>query len=146
MRTFRNTCLAQISCQTPHSLHSLWTSQPADLQHETEQINDHSTFLHQLHHCRLQTNLMNDCFHMSSVGVHGPSWPTLTQHVLNLAMWEKFPEGDKGPVDYPPRYKDCLTQGRFKKAKSAHAPTDITVWLESMKRYMILHRSVKRLC
>ena len=60
---------------------------------------------------------------------------TLEAEAQLLALWEKLPEGDKGPVNYPPRYRDHLTKGRYKKAKSAtHAPTDTTVGLESMKR------------
>ncbi|CAK6970691.1 uncharacterized protein LOC114462202 [Scomber scombrus] len=76
---------------------------------------------------------LNNVLQQEYVGLHGfPAY----QHVLNLALWEKFLEGDKGPVGYPTWYMDCLTQGRFKKVKSTHAPTDITVWLESMKSSM----------
>lgn len=64
---------------------------------------------------------------------------TVQREAQLLALWEKLPEGDKGPVNYPPRHRDHLTKGRFKKTKSAthaatHAPTDSAVGVESMRR------------
>ncbi|XP_075961960.1 uncharacterized protein LOC142965107 isoform X2 [Anarhichas minor] len=38
---------------------------------------------------------------------------TVVREAQILALWEKLREGDKGPVNYSPRYRDQLTQGRF---------------------------------
>lgn len=87
----------------------------------------------------------------------GPDGAPGYQHALNLAeklvqlrhvgrvtvplekeimdFWENPPlERDEGPVDYQPRYRDSRSQGRFKKAQSSHAATDVTVGVESMRR------------
>ncbi|XP_051800731.1 uncharacterized protein LOC110946441 [Acanthochromis polyacanthus] len=54
-----------------------------------------------------------------------------------VALWQNLPDGDKGPVVYPPRYRSHLTKGRFKKAKS-YAPSAAPVLgVESMKRCMV---------
>ncbi|XP_068566861.1 uncharacterized protein [Cebidichthys violaceus] len=38
---------------------------------------------------------------------------TVVREAQILALWEKLPKGDKDPVNYSPRYRDQLTQGRF---------------------------------
>ncbi|XP_062415056.1 uncharacterized protein LOC119198492 isoform X2 [Pungitius pungitius] len=52
-----------------------------------------------------------------------------------LSLWDKLPEGDKGPLSFPRRYKDTLNKGRFCKTKSAvHAASSVAEGLQSMRR------------
>lgn len=50
-----------------------------------------------------------------------------------VSLWQNLPEVDKGPVDCPTGYKDSLTKGRFKKAKTYTAGSVAQSGLESMK-------------
>lgn len=51
---------------------------------------------------------------------------TQAKEVEILGLWDKLPERDRGPVQYPQWYKDHLSHGRLKKPKSGtHNPTDV---------------------
>ncbi|XP_051800536.1 uncharacterized protein LOC127532606 [Acanthochromis polyacanthus] len=54
-----------------------------------------------------------------------------------VALWQNLPDGDKGPVVYPPRHRSHLTKGRFKKAKSYAPSAAPMLGVESMKRCMV---------
>ncbi|KAK5608020.1 hypothetical protein CRENBAI_006066 [Crenichthys baileyi] len=49
-----------------------------------------------------------------------------------VGLWQNLPEVNKGPIAFPSRYKEDLTKGRFKKAKT-YAPGTVAQ-LESIKR------------
>ncbi|XP_062415060.1 uncharacterized protein LOC134102915 [Pungitius pungitius] len=52
-----------------------------------------------------------------------------------LSLWDKLPEGDKGPLTFPRRYQETLNKGRFCKTKSAvHAASSVAEGLQSMRR------------
>ncbi|MEQ2163478.1 hypothetical protein GOODEAATRI_030546, partial [Goodea atripinnis] len=51
-----------------------------------------------------------------------------------VGLWQNLPEVDKGPIAFPSRYKEALTKGRFKKAKTYAPGTVAQPGLESMKR------------
>ncbi|XP_028302297.1 uncharacterized protein LOC114463168 [Gouania willdenowi] len=51
-----------------------------------------------------------------------------------VQLWQRLPERDKAPLVFPPRFRDQLTHGRFKKPKSSRAPTDLRAVVESLRR------------
>lgn len=62
----------------------------------------------------------------SLVSLRLVGYVTQAKEVEILGLWDKLPERDRGPVQYPQRYRDHLSHGRFKKPKSGtHNPTDV---------------------